>query len=424
VRQWLKHLIVKSIPSALGNPVFLKIWLANLISGTAVAAHDTAATWMMNSMSPSGLFISLMASFASLPFFLFTLPAGVLVDALNGARIMRLANLWLAGCAGVLAILGWAGKLNPLLLLSGVFLLGAGFAINAPAWASVVPQIITDADLPSASALNGVQYNISGILGPLVAGILLLKVSAPVIFGLNAVGFLLVSCAIPTLERASVNLREALGKFAHSASGAFSYVGENRELRNVLFLSVIFSTFVVVVPALTPVLLLKELHLDGSSLGMVFASLGIGSVVGAVFVVPWLRSRYSSGVLVIMAQFCLSGVFLLMAIVQHCVYCLGLMLLAGASWTLAGSELWVMAQRAMENSVRGRVSAVMMIASQGAMTLGGTIWGFSGNSAGTRGTLLAAAFLFFTVTLGGLAFLNVRRVSSIATRRYQVPLPR
>jgi MFS family permease len=158
---------MNATPSAWRNRVFLKIWLASLVSGTAVAAHDTAATWMMNLMSPSGLFISLMASLASLPFFLFTLPAGALADAFNAGKILRLANLWLAGCAGALAFLGWAGMLNPILLLVGVFVIGLGFAINAPAWASLVPQLVTDEELPSALTLGGLQLNISGILGPL-----------------------------------------------------------------------------------------------------------------------------------------------------------------------------------------------------------------------------------------------------------------
>src|SRR5260370_29369768 len=106
----------KSMPSAFVNSVFLRIWLASLVSGTAVAAHETAATWTMNLMSPSGLFISLMASLASLPFFLFTLPAGALADAFNDGRTLRLAHLWLAGSAGALA------------LLAGVFLVGMGFS--------------------------------------------------------------------------------------------------------------------------------------------------------------------------------------------------------------------------------------------------------------------------------------------------------
>src|SRR5258708_22425097 len=62
--------------NALRNPVFRNIWLASLISGTCVAAQDTAATWSMNRMSTSPLFLSLMATVASLPFFFFTLPAG------------------------------------------------------------------------------------------------------------------------------------------------------------------------------------------------------------------------------------------------------------------------------------------------------------------------------------------------------------
>src|SRR5258708_25469976 len=176
--------------SALLNRTFRRIWLASLVSGTAVAAHETAATWTMNLMSPSGLLISLMASLASLPFFLFTLPAGALADAFNEGRILRLANLWLAGCAGALAVLSWAGVLNPVLLLRGVFLLSVVFAIYAPAWASIIPQVVTDKELPSASTLNGMQFNITSILWPAVAGVLLTRGAAPFVFDLNAAGFL------------------------------------------------------------------------------------------------------------------------------------------------------------------------------------------------------------------------------------------
>ena len=111
-----------------------------------------------------------------MPFFLCTLPAGVLADAFNVGKILRVANLGLAGCAGALAFLGWAGMLNPILLLAGVFLLGVGFAINAPAWTSLVPQVVTDKELPSALTLSGVQMNISSILGPALAGLVLAKI--------------------------------------------------------------------------------------------------------------------------------------------------------------------------------------------------------------------------------------------------------
>jgi MFS family permease len=376
----------------------------SLISGTAVAAHDTAATWMMNLISPSGLFISLMASLASLPLFLFTLPAGALADAFNAGIILRLANLWLAGCAGALAFLGWAGILNPILLLVGVFVLGLGFAVNAPVWVSLVPQLVTDEELPSALTLGGVQLNISGILGPALAGILLAKVEAPFVFGLNAAGFLLVFMAIPALPKTRCDLGRTFISFVRSIAISVRYVGRTQNVRNILLRNAIFSSLVVVVPALMPVVLLKELGLDGSSLGLVFASMGVGSVVGAIFVIPWLRSRFATDQLMLIAQITLAGIYVLMAMVHHCLYCLVPMALAGASWTLVASELWVAAQRAIPNSARGRISALMMVLSQGAMTLGAIARGLSAHIAGTRFTLLTAAFLF-CVTAGSLMLL-------------------
>jgi MFS family permease len=389
-------------PSALLNRTFRRIWLASLVSGTAVAAHETAATWMMNLMSPSGFSISLMASLASLPFFLFTLPAGALADAFNESRILRLANLWLAGSAGALAFLGWAGVLNPVLLLIGVFLLGVGFAVNAPAWASLVPQVVTDKELPSASTLNGVQFNITSILGPAVAGVLLTRVGAPVVFALNAVGFLLVFTAIPSLGRTGSAVSQTLVSFLRSIPGTFAHVKPAQNVGNILARNAIFSFFVVAIPALAPVLLLKELRLDASSLGLVFASMGVGSVISAIFVIPWLRSRFATDRLMIIAQVTLAGVYILMAMVNHCLYCLVPMALAGASWTLAASELWVIAQRSIPNSLRGRISALMMVLSQGAMTLGGVVWGLSAQMTGIRVTLLAAAFLFVIAAFGSL----------------------
>jgi len=407
-----------STPNALQNGTFLRIWLASLVSGTAVAAHDTAATWVMNLMSPTGFFISLMTSVASLPFFLCMLPAGVLSDAFDVRKILRVANLGLAGCAGALAFLGWAGMLNPVLLLSGVFLLGVGFAINAPAWTALVPQVVTDQELPSALTLGGVQMNISSILGPAVAGFVLAKIGAPFVFSLNAAGFLLVFTAIPSKPKARSSVRQTFMGFAHAISGAICYVAQDRNVRSILLRNAVFSSFVVVIPALMPVLLLKELRFDGSSLGLVFASMGVGSVVSAFFVIPRMRARFSTDVLMIIAQVTLAGLFLLMAMVHHCIFCLLAMALAGASWTLAASELWVIAQRAMPGSARGRISALMMVLSQGAMTVGGVVWGLSAEIAGTRVTLLAAASLFFITILGSTLFLRiVRELSMIMGRR-------
>jgi MFS family permease len=165
--------------------------------------------------------------------------------------------LWLAGCAGALAFLGWAGILNPILLLVGVFVLGLGFAVNAPVWASLVPQLVTDEELPSALTLGGVQLNITGILGPALAGILLARVQAPFVFALNAAGFLLVFMAIPALPKTGCALGRTLISFVRSIAISVRYVGQTPNVRNILLRNAIFSSLVVVIPALMPVVLLK-----------------------------------------------------------------------------------------------------------------------------------------------------------------------
>ena len=79
-------------------------------------------------------------------------------------------NLWLAVAAGLLAIFGALGVLNPYIILICIFLIGIGFAFNAPAWTAIVPELVSDEELPSAATLGGLQLNISGILGPAIGG--------------------------------------------------------------------------------------------------------------------------------------------------------------------------------------------------------------------------------------------------------------
>src|SRR6266403_1417485 len=117
--------------AALRNPDFRKLWIATVLSGTCVAAQDNAVTWMMNTLTESPFLISLMSTVASLPFFLFTLPAGALADNVDRKKLICAINLWLAAIAVALAVLARLHLLNPGLILTSVFFLGVGFAFNA-----------------------------------------------------------------------------------------------------------------------------------------------------------------------------------------------------------------------------------------------------------------------------------------------------
>ena len=82
-------------------------------------------------------------------------------------------NFWLAIIAAGLAALVWLKFVNPYVILAAVFLLGVGFAINAPAWTAIIPEVLTKEELLAAITLGGLQLNISGIIGPSIGGMLL-----------------------------------------------------------------------------------------------------------------------------------------------------------------------------------------------------------------------------------------------------------
>jgi len=385
--------------AALRNPAFRKLWIAAVISGTCVAAHDSAATWTMNIFTGSPLLLSLMSTVASLPFFLFTLPAGALADKVNRQKLVCTVNVCLAATTFALALLGWLHLLNPCLILGCVFLIGVGFAINAPAWTSIVPQIVSDAELPSAATLSGLQFNISGIIGPALGGLLVPLAGANFVFALNAACFLLVVVATRQWKQPTLLAKLPSESFFESFATINRYLRNEPRFQIVLARNFLFALFISVIPALMPVVGLKVLHLSSSNLGLLFTSMGAGSVVGAVFIIPWLRARFSPDSVTLSANSLLVLVYVSMALVRQTEIFFAVAALAGVGWTMSASELWVAAQRAMPSWARGRMNATVIMISQGAMALGGVVWGSAGAIAGASYTLFGAAVLFLTSLL-------------------------
>jgi MFS family permease len=388
--------------SALRNPTFRKLWIGSLVSGTCVAAHDTAATWVMNTLTASPFLISLMSTVASLPFLIFTLPAGALADMVDRKKMLIVMNIWLALAAGSLALLGSIHLLSPSLLLISVFLIGIGFAFEAPAWTAIVPEVVSNTELRSASTLGGLQMNIAGILGPALGGVALSVIGATSVFAANAICFVAVILVILQWKRPLPQTRRGLENFFDSFLKAFRYIRYAPGLQVVIARNALFALFISAIPALLPVVGLKSLHLNASQLGLLFTSQGIGSVAGAVIIIPWLRARYSSNILIVLASALVAIVYVLMAFVRQPWIFFAVAAMAGVGWTLSASELWVAAQRAMPSWVRGRMSATVMMASQGAMAIGGVIWGSAVTTVGpTYCLLMAAALLLVSLVLAG-----------------------
>ena len=380
-----------SIWIPLKNRIFRNLWVASLLSGSAVSAYDMAATWLMNTMTPSPLLLSLMSTFATLPFFLFTLPAGVLADMFDRRKLLCFMNLWLAMVAAGLAIVSWIGLANPYLILGTVFLLGIGFAFNAPAWTAIIPEVVTKEDLPSATTLGGLQLNISGIVGPAIGGLVLPWLGVNFVFAINSACFLLVILAVSRWKSLREASRVPLEGFMVSLANAIRYIRHTPGVRVVVVRVSLFGLFISMIPALLPVVGLKQLNLNASQLGFLFTSVSIGSVLGAVFVVPTVRAKLSPNKVTILATALLILVYFLMGCIRQSEAFLLVAGVAGVAWTVAASELWVAGQIAAPELARGRLTAAYMMASNGSMAIGGIVWGALAAFKGLEFTLHTAS---------------------------------
>ena len=379
-----------SISIPLKNRIFRNLWVASLLSGSAVSAFDTAAIWLMNTMTTSPLHISLMSTFATLPFFLFTLPAGVFADTFDRKQLLCFMNLWLAIVAAGLAAANWIGAASPYLILGTVFLMGVGFAFNTPAWTAIIPEVVTREDLPSAITLGGVQMNISGIVGPAIGGVILSRLGVNVVFAINSACFLVVILAVSHWK----SLREAsriAGDFMESLANAIRHIRRAPGVRVVVIRVALFSLFISMIPALLPVVGLKQLN--GAQLGFLFTSVSIGAALGAVLVVPTMRRKFSPNKVTIFAIALLILVYFLMGCVRQPEVFLLVAAAAGVAWTVAASELWVAGQFAAPESARGRLNAAYMMASNASMAMGGIVWGAFAAFKGLEFTLHAGSIL-------------------------------
>src|SRR3954451_5726424 len=144
-------LLTSATPAAAYAPLrhsaFRMLWVATLASNTGLWIQNTGAGWLMTSLAPSPVMVSLVQAASMLPVFLFALPGGVLADLLDRRLTLIAAQIWVV-VAGLLlaglAMMGWDSAFG---LLGLTFLIGAGTAVIFPAWAAAIPELVPRDDL-------------------------------------------------------------------------------------------------------------------------------------------------------------------------------------------------------------------------------------------------------------------------------------
>jgi MFS family permease len=370
--------------------VFAWLWAAAVLGNIGSFMRDVASAWLITELSPSAATVALVQAAATLPIFLLAIPAGVLSDILDRRRLLIAVQVLLA-CASamlmLLSALGWqsVGSVLALTLLGGV-----GAALMAPAWQSIVPELVQRAELRSAVALNSLGLNVARAIGPALGGLMLVALGAAATYGADLLSYALVIAVLlwwPRQPPAATALPE---RFGGALRAGLRYACASRELRRVLLRAGLFFLFASAVWALLPLVARRLLGGSAGFYGLLLGGVGCGAILGALLL-PWLRRRLAADGLVLLAALVVALVMALLALAPPRPGALGLMVLLGLGWITALTTFNGVAQAVLPDWVRGRGLALYLMSFNGAMTAGSLAWGQVAQRLGLPLTLVLAA---------------------------------
>ena len=186
------EILTESAWSPLRRPLFRALWIASVASNIGTWMHEAGAGWLMTSLTSSSFMVALMQTATTLPVLLLGLPAGALADVVDRRRMLLFTQAWMLVSATMIGILTLLEVTTPWVLLILTFALGAGAAMNAPAWQATAPELVSRAELSAAVGLTGIGLNLARAVGPALGGAVIAMVGPSAVFLLNAGSFLSV----------------------------------------------------------------------------------------------------------------------------------------------------------------------------------------------------------------------------------------
>ena len=370
---------------------FTVLWAAMLLSNIGGWMHDVGAGWLMTTLNPSPLLVSLVQAATTLPVFVLALPAGALADIVDRRWFLIAAQLFMTCAALALGLLVAAGGVTPGSLLAFTVAMGIGTAMVNPAWQSLVPQLVPREDLASAVALNSVGVNVARAIGPALGGLAIVALGLAWPFLLNALSFVAVIGAL-LWWRPSPRAKHQLPAEAWLAAmrAGMRHARASPPLKATLVRAIGFLVFASAYWALLP-LIARELPRGGAELyGVLVACIGAGAVGGAVLM-PRARRRYGPGPIVFGASVVTALMLLSFAFVHIVPLAVVTCVVTGASWIAAVTGFNVSAQMALPDWVRARGLAFYSAGFSGALALGSVLWGQVAAVVGTPTALAVAA---------------------------------
>jgi len=338
--------------------------------------QSAAAGWLMTGLDPEPFSVSLVQVAASLPMFLFALPAGALADIIDRRRLLIVTQATVAALVAIFGLIVRLSWVTPAFLLGFTFAAAAAAALIMPAWQAIVPQLVPRRHLQPAVALNSVGLNVSRAIGPALAGVIIAAWGIAAPFWVNAVTTIAVIAALLWWRPPDGSSGDRLPpeQFRRAIGAGLRHARHNPHLRATLIRASGFFLFASAYWALLPLVARDQVAGGPELYGILLGAIGAGAVAGA-FGLPSLTHRLGADRVVALGTLGTVIALLLFAFARQWTIALAGSLVAGTPWIMVLATINVSAQVSLPGWVRGRGLSIFGTVMFGSLTVGSVVWG-------------------------------------------------
>lgn len=368
---------------------FTIFWLGALVSNAGTWLQNITIPFVLFEITDSETWVGLSTFSLFLPIMIMGPAGGALADRRDRRKVLLVTQ-------SVLAVVGltmwavWAsGSRSPVLILALTAATGFVNGLNIPSWQAFVPGLVPKEHLTSAITLNSLQFNAARAIGPAIGGVILATLGPSWAFLLNGISFTAVLAALAVVRaRYERPRRSRTGeRVLREFRTALGYVRQKRGIIVGISVAIVVGFFGNPIIQFTVVFAEDVFDRGPAGVGLLSASLGIGSVVAAVLVGGgrWLRSTLTRVALVCYG--CAVVAFGLSPSIATAAIAL---VVAGGGFLTAITVSNTAVQMIVSEDMRGRVMAARVMSFTAAYPIGGLLQGFLAESIGPRTVVTAA----------------------------------
>jgi MFS family permease len=368
--------------------------------------QKTAVSWVIYSLTHSKFMLGLTLFATMFPSFLFSFLGGVVSDRYNKYKVLLLTQFISMLQAILLTVLIFSKHYEVWEIMLLGSLLGIVNAFDVPARQSLVYDMVDNKkDLPNALALNSSMVNLSRLIGPAIAGIMIEKFGDVVCFGLNALSFVAVIVSLLLMKLPKYISKKATKNVFGELSEGLAYVKKTPSLAFVIIMLGLISLLVLPFTTLIPVYAKDIFHGTASTFGIIDSAIGLGAFAGAIFLASLKPGKDLRKILAINTFVFGTGLVLFshmpyypLALIFVTVGAFGMMSQVTISNTLI--------QTTVDPDMRGRVISLYAMAFFGMQPLGGLIIGSISQRIGVQNTVMSEGIIALLIGVLHLRFIQ------------------